>query len=153
MNLDRKRTIDISGDDIVDILFRNLSGAPDNFNRNGCTPNFWIVLKEEKAHELQSLGLNVRWKPNRDGDEEPRLQVFARYEPFPPKIYKVTSRNTTLLDEETVKQLDYDEIAHLDLVISPYHWENNGNQGVKAYISRAYFTIVEDSFSTKYDLD
>lgn len=153
MNQDVKRTIDIEDKDIIKPLFRNLSGAPDAYNKNGCVPNFWIVLTEEKAKELEALGLNIRWKPNHDNDLEPRLQVFARYEPFPPKIYKVTSNNTTLLDQDTVKSLDYDEIQHIDLVISPYHWESNGKTGVKAYISKGYFVIAEDSFAQRYNVN
>lgn len=146
-----KRTVAISDEDIIQPLFRNLSGKPDAFNKNGCIPNFWIVLREEKAKELESMGFNIKWKPNKDNDLEPRLQLWARYENHPPKIYKVTSNNITLLDVKTVKELDYDEIMHLDLEVSPYHWENQkGERGVKAYISKAYFTIAEDHFSNKY---
>lgn len=146
------RTIEIADEDIRDLIFRNFSGAPDNFNKNGCTPNVWVVLEDEKARELEAQGLNIKWKPNRDGDLEPRLQVFARYEPFPPKIYKVTSNNTTLLDRDTVGQLDYDDIIHVDLVISPYHWESNGTTGIKSYISKGYFTIAEDQFQSRYNV-
>lgn len=150
-----RRVIKIEDKDIKEVRFRNLSGAPGMYDRGG-SPNFWIVLNDDKAKELEDLDiegqrLNIRWKANADQDLEPRLQLFARYDNFPPQIYKVTSKGVTLLDQDSVGSLDYDEIMHLDLEINPYHWKRpNGEEGIKAYIKTAYFTIAEDSFFDKY---
>lgn len=150
-----RSVIKIEDEFIKNVLFRNLSGAPGTYDKGG-SPNFWIVLTDDKARELEELDirgehLNIKWKANRDGDLEPRLQLFARYDNFPPNIYKVTSRGMTLLDAETVGTLDYDEILHLDLEINPYKWDRpDGSSGIKAYIKTAYFTIAEDSFADRY---
>ena len=139
------RFVYIENDEIVDILFRNFAGAPDKFHQNGQMSNFWLVLKEDKAQELIDKGLNVRSFTNRDGDQEYRLQVFANYlGKFPPTIYKKCGNNRILLDEDSIADLDRDEIIAINLKISPYHWEFNGNSGCKAYISKGLFEILED---------
>lgn len=145
------RTVEIEDDDILAVRFRNLSGNPDPYSKKN-DRNFTVVLKDERAIELERQGFNIRWREFPDGNKEATLRVFARYDSFPPKIYKVTKDNMTLLNEETVGSIDNDEIIHLDLVLSPYHWEVNGNKGVKAYVKSAYFAIAEDKFSSRYDM-
>ena len=72
------KRVKISDKDIKAILFRNFAGAPDKYHTDGCMPNFWIVLTDEKGQDLElNERLNIRWKPNRDGDLEPRLQVLS----------------------------------------------------------------------------
>ena len=141
---ENNRYVFIENDDIKDILFRNFSGKPDKFHQNGQMPNFWLVLYEDAAKRLIDRGLNVRIFTNRDGDEEYRLQVFANYGNYPPTIYKKCGHNTVLLDDESIGDLDRDEIIGIDLKISPYHWKFNNNEGVKAYISKGSFEILED---------
>ena len=146
----RRERINIENKDIRKLLFMNLSGAEDEFHKGGQTPNFYVVLTREKAEELSRMGFNIKEKEDRDGDIEYRLQVFARYDLFPPKIFMVTSTGRTLLDEMTVKELDYADIAECDIVINPYYWTVNDNTGIKAYIDRAYFKVMEDAFASKY---
>lgn len=143
------RFVYIGNYEIKDILFRNFSGRPDKFHQNGQQPNFWLVLTEDTAKGLMERGLNVRTFTNRDGDEEYRLQVYANYGNYPPTIYKICGKNKVLLDEESIGDLDRDEIIGVDLKISPYHWSFNGNEGVKAYISKATFEILEDRIDAK----
>ena len=79
----------VEDDDIVTILFRNFSKAPDKFNPEGPrNANFWVVLESEKAQELIEEGFNVKHKENRDGDLEYRLQVSVS-DLYPPTIVKV----------------------------------------------------------------
>lgn len=146
------RFVYIENADIKDILFRNFAGKPDKFHANGQMPNFWLIIFPEKAKELMDRGLNVRTFTNRDGDEEYRLQVFANYGKYPPQIYKLCGKNKVLLDEESISDLDRDEIIGINLKISPYHWTFNGNEGCKAYISKGMFEILEDRIDRMFPM-
>ena len=52
--------------------------------------------------------------------------------------------------DRTIDSLDYVEILNVDLTITPYVWEANGNSGVKAYLGTMYVTIAEDPLDAKY---
>ena len=145
-----RQNINIDSKDMTAILFRNFAGKPDTFNPRGAMPNFTVCLSDEKGKQLEAEGLDIKWRQNPDGDQQARLKVFVRFENFPPKVYRITKKNTTELDSETVALLDNDEIQDADLVISPYRYDFNGRKGTKAYLSRGYFTIAEDMYADRY---
>ncbi len=145
-----RKLVYIEDQDIEAIIFRNFSGKPDKFHPNGQMPNFWVVLNPDKAAELGSMGMNIRERENQNGDMEYRLQVFVRFDNFPPTVYKICGDVQLRLDEDTIVDLDRDEIEKVDLSISPYHYEMNGREGIKAYLSKGYFTIVEDRLDKVY---
>lgn len=143
----------VEDSDIITILFRNFSKAPDKFNPEGPrNANFWVVLEPEKAQELIEEGFNVKEKENRDGDLEYRLQVSVS-DLYPPTIVKVCGKVKTSLDKETMATLDRDELEKVDLVLSKGKWEFGGKTGVKAWLDKGYFTIVKDKFDDRYDFD
>lgn len=146
----QNRNINIDSQDMKAILFRNFTGKPDSFNPKGQMGNFTIVLEDAKAKELEAQGLNIKHKQNRDGDDECRLQIFVRFDNFPPKVYRCTSKKSVELDEDTIALLDNDEIVDADLIISPYTYDVNGRQGKKAYLHRGYFTVAEDQYADRY---
>lgn len=153
MGTGMRNDVIIEDKDIDAIIFRNFAGNPDRYHKNGTLPNFWLVFPKDVASALSNKGFNVREKIGRDGDPEYRLQVFVRFDNWPPEVYKVCGRKKLLLDEETIKSLDRAEIEHVDVTLSPYHYKTAEREGVRAYLKVGYFTIANDRLSEKFDFD
>lgn len=139
----------------VRIGFRNFSGEKSQYNRDG-SRDFVIFLDMDTADKLATEGWNVKYpKPRADipegeDDRDPFLPVEMAFNNFPPKVILVAGEQVTRLEEEDVSMLDWAEIENVDIVVNPYHWEMNGNTGVKAYVKAMYVTIVTDFFADKY---
>ena len=134
------------------IIFRNFSGKEGKFNNKG-NRNFCVVLDDPHlATALKRDGWNVReLRPRNEEDEpQPYLSVAVRFDNFPPKIVLISSSGKTILDEAEVNILDWADIANVDLIINPSHYNVNGKEGIKAYLKTMYVTIEEDEFEHKY---
>lgn len=147
----------------VRLVFRNFSGKPGKFNKEG-TRNFGVVFPEsenEKAEAMMDDGWPVKkFEPREDEDEEDTGDVYwmpvkVKYDGVrPPAISMITSRGRKILHEEDVEVLDQVDITSVDLIVRPYTWNVQGKTGIAAYLKTMFVTIEEDELQKKYaDLD
>jgi hypothetical protein len=139
------------------IIFRNFSGREGMYNAEG-DRNFCVLLDDELADKLRQDDWNIKELKAREEGDSPQqyIQVSVKYrgrtgtKVRPPKIWMITSKGRTPLDEDLVEFLDYVDIANVDLIIRPFQWAVNGKTGVKAYLQTLYITIIEDALEMKY---
>ena len=138
-NESNSRSIKIRDVDIKRMYYKNFSGAPSDIYNPGepQTPNFGLILDENRAHELEDLGFRVKWKPNKSGSLDPRLSVYVRFDQYPPKIIQVYPDGKSIsVDEDGLADLDQLYIAHADVAIS------RSSRG-RTYLTNARF-FIED---------
>lgn len=136
----------------ANIRWKNFSGAEQRFNPKG-NRNFTVFIDDPAfAHQMEEEGWPIKWlPPQEDGlPETPILKVTVKFDIVPPKIIRVTETSKLALNEETVGVLDREEIIGADIILSQYHWEYGGRDGIKAYLKTAYITVKEDPFERKY---
>lgn len=136
------------------IMFTNFRGLPTKFNPAGGARSFCVAIPDANlAQQMRDEGWNVRVLAPRNEDEPPLdyMQVKVAFGAIPPKIVLIANGVQTVLDEETVGQLDTADIRNVDLVIRPYNWSVRGDTGVTAYLKTAYVTIEMDRFAIKYE--
>ena len=134
------------------LIFRNFAGKQQQFNSPG-DRNFCIILDDALAKGMAKDGWNVKYlKPRDEGDEPtPYIQVKVEYEKGrPPRCVIISSRGRNDLGASEVELLDAVDIKRADVMIRPYHWSVNGNEGVKAYLKTIYVTINEDELELMY---
>ena len=137
------------------IMYLNFSGAKTQYNAEG-KRNFCVRIDDENLVEtLREDGWNVKERPPRDEDDKPMyfLKVNVNYNGRPPKIWMITEHGRTLLDEDTVGELDSADIVNVDLIVRPYKYDVRGSVGISAYVQVMYVTIEEDEFAAKYLYD
>ena len=137
------------------IIYRNFSGAPSKFNREG-DRNFAVVIPtEELARELTDLGWNIKVKPPREGDDVPFmfLPVKIKFNERGPVAYLKSGGNLVKLDEEGIGCLDDVDVAQVDLDIRPFDWDVNGKQGRTAYLQSICVTQRIDRFAERYGIN
>lgn len=135
------------------LMFRNFSGRPGRYNKNGDKTFCVRIDNPEIAEELNNEGWNIKILQPREEGELPGhyLPVAIAFNNYPPQIYIHSRGKSTKLDNDTVGTLDDADIVSFDVVIRPYQYErDDGTMGVKAYVKYMHVTIESDPFSDKY---
>lgn len=138
----------------VSLLFRNFTGEERPYNKQG-ERNFCIILPPDIAQAMTRDGWNIKQaKPREDEQEVPPYYVQAKLgyggKGRPPRVVIITSRGRNTLTQSQVSMLDWAEIEVCDVIIRPYNWDVQGNQGITAYVQTMYVTIREDDLDRKY---
>lgn len=134
------------------LVYRNFSGAPSKFNREG-DRNFAVIIdSQEIADALIEEGWNVKIKPPREEGDDPfmYLTVKVKFNDRGPAIYLKTGNAMNRLDEESIDCLDNVDILSVDLDIRPYDWEVNGKEGRTAYLQSIHVEQEVDRFAERY---
>ena len=139
------------------IIFRNFSGEPSKFNREG-DRNFALVIEsEETANALIKEGWNVKIKPPRDEDDIPfmYLPIKVKFNDRGPQVYLITNGRKNELDEDSIACLDDIDILGVDLDVRPYDWviqEGTVNEktGRTAYLQSICVTQKVDRFAARF---
>ena len=140
----------------ANIIWKNFSGERDKFNPG--KRGFSVVIDDAvMADELKQEGWNVKERPLQEGadasEQEWTLPVKLNMNRYT-QVWLIVGNHKTLLDEDTVAQLDVVDFVYCDLSIRPYEWEMSGRTGITAYVDSMYVTIRENKFTEKYaDLD
>ena len=135
------------------IIYRNFSGAPSKFNREG-DRNFSIIIPDQDiADELVAQGWNVKIKPPRYEYDAPfmHLPVKVKFNDRGPQVYLRSGSRRNKLDEESVGCIDDIDIASVDLDIRPYDWEVQGKTGRSAYLQSMEVVQQVDRFAERYE--
>lgn len=135
------------------IIFRNFSGAPSKFNREG-DRNFAVIIPEQEISDaLIAEGWNVKIKPPREDGDTPfmYLPVKIKFNDRGPRVYLKSGSNMIRLDEESISCLDNVDIISVDLDIRPYDWNVNGMEGRTAYLKSIQVTQEVDRFYDQYE--
>lgn len=134
------------------IIYRNFSGAPSKFNREG-DRNFAVVINDEEIKDaLIEEGWNVKIKAPREEGDEPfmYLPVKVKFNERGPKVYLKSGKATNKLDEESIDCLDHVDIVSVDMDIRPYDWEVQGKTGRTAYLQSIWVTQEVDRFADRF---
>lgn len=140
----------------ANIIWKNFSGERDKFNPG--KRGFSVVIDDAvMADELKQEGWNVKERPLQEGadasEQEWTIPVKLNMNRYT-QVWLIVGNHKTLLDENTVAQLDVVDIIDCDISIRPYEWEMSGRTGITAYVDSMYVTIRENKFAEKYaDLD
>lgn len=134
------------------IIYRNFSGAPSKFNREG-DRNFAVVINDEEIKDaLIEEGWNVKIKAPREEGDEPfmYLPVKVKFNERGPKVYLKSGKSTNRLDEESIDCLDHVDIVSVDMDIRAYDWSVNGKTGRTAYLQSIWVTQEVDRFADRF---
>lgn len=140
------------------IIFRNFSGAPSKFNKEGDRNCSLVIPSEEIADALvnakndMGIGWNVKVKDPIEEGELPlmHLKVKIKFNGRGPQVYLRSGDRVNRLDEDTVGMLDDIDINHVNMDIRPYDDVINGKPFRSAYLQSIEVVQNIDRFAARY---
>lgn len=135
--------------------YKNFSGRATKYNRQGAR-NFCLIIDDPAmANQMMEDGWNVKIRAPKSDDDVPTYYIsvnvsYGNSYFGDPSIVRMTSTTKVELTEDTVGQLDEDEILSADVVIRPHRsTDDAGNTRIKGYLKEMY-VHVQDSLADKY---
>ena len=145
----------------VEIRYRNFKGEVGDFNPTG-KRQFVVMLDEQQADEMAGDGWNVKFTKPKDPEEEPEpyIRVEVSYKAADdrggraPQVFLMSGPDGTPneIPREMLRIADQVDVAYADVLLEPYRWDVQGNQGVKAYLYSIVICIKLDPLMIKYKL-
>lgn len=133
------------------VLFKNFSGEPTVYNKEG-DRNFCVIITKELADILNENGWKVRVRPSRDGVEPDNyyIKVKVSYMKTAPNVKVDTGSAERWLDEDTIGELDHQRVRTADLTISESHWSRPDGNGVTGYLTTLFARVDIDELMESY---
>ena len=135
----------------VKLFWKNFEGRKGRFNQEG-NRNFHIQLDMDVAKEMEADGWNIRWEDPREEGDSPtaHIKVKVSFDNYPPRILMKIGDKITPLGQDSVGILDWSELMHVGVMLSPYQWDVNGKQGVNAYLKKLTVELDPDDLETAF---
>lgn len=139
--------------DDATLRFKNFSGEPDAYTREGDRSFCVLIPTQEMADDLIDRGWNVKIKPPRDEGDLPfmYLKVKVSYRYGGPRAYLIAGSARRELTEDNIGMLDHIDIESVDMDISPSDWSQpSGKSGRTAYLDSIHVVQKLDRFAARY---
>ncbi len=142
--------------DNAEFMFRpNFEGRQEKFNTLG-NKNFTVKINNpELINRLNEEGWNLKFtQPSEEFPEpQPYIKVNVSYKLKSPKIHLVRGNQILCdLDEQTIRDIDYARITHMDMVVAPsaYSQDDGETWNVSAYLDELWIEYEQSAFAGKY---
>lgn len=137
------------------ILFKNFRGEASEYNARG-DRTFSVLIEDLDEAELH-LSNGWKLKPLKDEDGEVvayHIPAKIKLDGFKPgRAYQLRleqEMNPVPLGSDTIHMLDGVDVDWVDVVITPYYWNVNGNTGKAAYVKVIFVHIDFEEIDDKY---
>ena len=140
------------------LVYKNFSGAPTKYNREGGRPTFAIVLDPQQADKFREKGFNI--KPFRPQDEEElySLEIKVNWNSrFPPNINVIELVQGQVKGKPKPKNritsgvLDTFQIKKADVLFNGHEYDPVDHPGkCTAYLSTAYIHVELNELDAIY---
>lgn len=132
--------------------WRNFSGR--GFKGQGTSmPSFHVkITDKDLAERLFREGWKIKQLTPRDPDAEPEysLEVKVNFGVRPPLIEQCANKRKVVLNETTIKTLDFAQIEDCYIAVHPRVWEDDGEQRVTAYLTDMLVKLRDTPFADLY---